>query len=284
MKSNTDPGTLSELVKTTALKCGSYIREQAFHITDLTWKQEDDPVTNLDREAESLIRDAFLKEDSTITIIGEEFGVLDQNGNFALYIDPIDGTKSFTRREFKASISIAVSYKSGPIFASAVYDFMKDMLFYVGIDNDPQLLVPSLGYHQILPFTQPSYKKKFILCDDKSSYRAALSNDARVSLSHPTGSVALQMAQVAAGIYDALILPPHQKDGITDIADMIAGYHLMETSGVIILDNNLEAFDYKKPYNGLVAITRDAYDCVLRIAIAHDAYTRITGSCTEEVK
>ena len=61
-------------------------------------KADDSPVTVADRAAEELIRTRIEKKYPGHAIVGEEYGVSeDENASHRWYIDPIDGTKSFVR-------------------------------------------------------------------------------------------------------------------------------------------------------------------------------------------
>lgn len=58
-------------------------------------KADDTPVTLADREAEQVIRAHIARSFPTHSILGEESGSTDGDGEFRWIIDPIDGTKSF---------------------------------------------------------------------------------------------------------------------------------------------------------------------------------------------
>lgn len=63
------------------------------------FKADESPVTVADREAEQLIRRRIKKRFPSHTIVGEEFGGLDNKEAYThrWIIDPIDGTRSFVR-------------------------------------------------------------------------------------------------------------------------------------------------------------------------------------------
>ncbi len=61
------------------------------------FKEGDDPVTVADREAEKFIRAEIERAYPRHSIVGEEFGVSGGESAFRWAIDPIDGTRSFTR-------------------------------------------------------------------------------------------------------------------------------------------------------------------------------------------
>lgn len=58
-------------------------------------KSDDTPVTIADREAERMIRSVIEKHFPTHSIVGEEHGSTRGDPDYAWYVDPIDGTKSF---------------------------------------------------------------------------------------------------------------------------------------------------------------------------------------------
>lgn len=61
----------------------------------LEFKPDHSPVTNADRESETLIREQIRKHFPAHGIIGEEFGAENENSDVVWILDPIDGTKSF---------------------------------------------------------------------------------------------------------------------------------------------------------------------------------------------
>ncbi|TVR18430.1 MAG: histidinol-phosphatase [Balneolaceae bacterium] len=58
-------------------------------------KEDQSPVTNADREAETIIREHIKKYFPGHGIIGEEFGAENENSDVVWVLDPIDGTQSF---------------------------------------------------------------------------------------------------------------------------------------------------------------------------------------------
>ena len=58
-------------------------------------KADNTPVTIADREAEQALRRLIEDRFPTHSIRGEEFGAVDRESEWAWFIDPIDGTKSF---------------------------------------------------------------------------------------------------------------------------------------------------------------------------------------------
>lgn len=62
---------------------------------EVEYKSDESPVTNADREAESIIRTLIKERFPDHGIIGEEFGEENSDSDIVWVLDPIDGTKSF---------------------------------------------------------------------------------------------------------------------------------------------------------------------------------------------
>ncbi|CAI3953102.1 6-bisphosphatase or related enzyme [Commensalibacter communis] len=63
--------------------------------TKIKQRMRFDPVTNVDRETELLLRNKIQEVYPTRAITGEEWGRLADNSPFEWIIDPIDGTRPF---------------------------------------------------------------------------------------------------------------------------------------------------------------------------------------------
>ena len=67
-------------------------------VDDKSTGQEFDPVTDVDKKVERVMRDAITRQYPAHGIVGEEYG--DQPGNGLTWvIDPIDGTRAFIDRK-----------------------------------------------------------------------------------------------------------------------------------------------------------------------------------------
>lgn len=89
------------------------------------FKADDSPVTVADKRAEELIRARIEKAYPTHEILGEEFGQKDafQHASHRWVVDPIDGTKAFTRGiplysvliglEIEGKVEVGVAYFPG---------------------------------------------------------------------------------------------------------------------------------------------------------------------------
>jgi len=80
-------------------------------------KRDDTPVTQADREAETLIRERIQKYHPAHAILGEEHGATDGAGDGQVYrwlIDPIDGTKSFVTGVPLWGVLVGVEVRGAP--------------------------------------------------------------------------------------------------------------------------------------------------------------------------
>lgn len=94
----------------------------------IKYKKDKSIVTNADRETEKIIKNYILSKFPKAKFVGEEFG-----GNLTekelWIIDPIDGTRSFSRGIPEWCVLIAVS-QNQQIVSSVVYFPLKNMLYY----------------------------------------------------------------------------------------------------------------------------------------------------------
>ncbi len=65
--------------------------------TEIEWKPDHSPVTIADKEAEHELRELISEFFPNDGLLGEEFGDQQGSSGFRWIIDPIDGTRSFTR-------------------------------------------------------------------------------------------------------------------------------------------------------------------------------------------
>ena len=75
-----------------------------------------DPVTQADRDAESVMREILGATRPDDAIIGEEHGTTAGNSGLTWVLDPIDGTRGFVTGTPTWGVLIAVSDVNGPIF------------------------------------------------------------------------------------------------------------------------------------------------------------------------
>lgn len=230
-------------------EAGKLVRNNAFAFGNIEWKQKDDPVTDLDRAAERELR-RIMSEAGTFNFVGEEYGREDNGAELTLYIDPIDGTKSFVRREFYSSLSVGVENTQGELVGGIVYDFMRDIM-YVGVEGNCYVLHND-ARHPLVQAASP-FSKTRVAIDEMPALRERLADDPTISVVEKHGSIALAMAELAAGTYDANISGCIGKGNSYDVA---GGLYLMQQAGVRVYDIKGKPFTQHNGSNGMIALRR----------------------------
>ena len=94
---------------------GKIIRKYFRQELDEVNKQDQTSVTKADKEVEMALAEEITKKFPDHGIVGEEFGILNNNADYKWIIDPIDGTISFVMGRPIFGTLIALSYKNKPI-------------------------------------------------------------------------------------------------------------------------------------------------------------------------
>ena len=145
------------------------------------------------------------------------------------------------------------------MFIGVVYDFMRDIVYYA--TNDGAFVkTPYNETDKKLPIYNIKLSKPSIsFGNTEDKYSALLNNNLPngIHSRKQMASVALSMAQLAAGSYDGIIIPPYIKEGITDTCDIAAGYYIMKQAGIKIKDYHMNEYDYRNPNHGIVAWNKD---------------------------
>ncbi|MBI5880521.1 hypothetical protein HZB90_00150 [archaeon] len=267
--------SLDEVVVRAIRKAGKFLRQHAFDRIAVEWKGKDDPVTSLDRKAEGMIKRAIKRSDREVNFICEESGV-DMRKSYAydtVIIDPLDGTKSYLRKDFDCAVSVATRCDgSGGQLDGFVYDFMRGLLYFsaghavvaipdsVDYEKAHLRMIMVGGEKESANYSPLIRSDKLRIAVDGEGLDGLVIPKSRASLVRKNGSFALTMAQVAAGIYDGMVSCNRGKGHIWDAA---AGYYLMKRAGMVVKDMDLKAFNYRKPDNGLVAFRRKDWTYVM---------------------
>lgn len=124
-----NPGELYDLAESVGFRAAAWVREHrppgrvevAGHKSSVT-----DPVTELDRGCESLIRGAILEQRPHDGFMGEEGDVVSGASGVQWIVDPIDGTVNFVYGIGSWAVSIAAQY-GGETIAAFVIDGVSDI-------------------------------------------------------------------------------------------------------------------------------------------------------------
>ena len=79
---------------------------------EVSFKKDGSPVSTIDKQVESRLRQRVTRFDPTATVVGEEFGGALGVTGICLAIDPIDGTWSFINRAETFATTLAL-YRDG---------------------------------------------------------------------------------------------------------------------------------------------------------------------------
>jgi myo-inositol-1(or 4)-monophosphatase len=197
-----------------------------------TAKGQNDFVTEVDRQAEKIIRGSLLIDTPNARVIGEELGSEIVTEGLVWIVDPLDGTTNFLHRYPSCSVSIAAAV-DGRLEAGVVLRLVPDWCYsasrgqgaWHGNTRLEVSKVSQAGHALIgtgFPFKNPEklpeYQRQFAkVLPATSGVRRA-------------GSAALDLADVAAGRFDGfweLALAPW---------DVAAGMLLVREAGGLVTD------------------------------------------------
>jgi len=105
---------------------GEYISKSFGRKVDVDFKKDSSPVTEIDRNTETMLREAILKKFPSHGIIGEEFGNENSGSEFQWVIDPIDGTKSFISGVPLFGTLIGLRFRGEPILGVINQPILKE--------------------------------------------------------------------------------------------------------------------------------------------------------------
>ena len=217
-----------------AHKAGDFIVRKINKLPDLKVevKAPNDFVSEVDRQAESLIIEELLKAFPNHSILAEESGIIEGSDDFRWIIDPLDGTTNYLHGFPHYAVSIACEHE-GRLQHAAIYDPFKQELFAASRGdgatlNNRRLRVASLKTTQVallatgFPFRHPQQLDEFL-----HTFSAFFSKASDV---RRAGSAALDLAYVAAGRLDG-----YWESGL-ESWDMAAGALIVREAGGLATD------------------------------------------------
>lgn len=195
-------------------------------------KSPRDWVTEVDRNAEELVREVLLREAPGSRVVGEELGPELVTGGLVWIVDPLDGTTNYLHRFPVYGVSIAAQL-DGELVAGVVHDVTRGLVHHAAVGagawtgerplavstlRDPAPALIGTG----IPFKEMAQAD--IHLAQVRKVVAATSGVRRA------GSSALDLSWVAAGAFDAfweLQLAPW---------DIAAGIVLVREAGGVVTD------------------------------------------------
>jgi myo-inositol-1(or 4)-monophosphatase len=126
---NRETESYLESAMSAARLAGADIRQAFGRPVHTEFKSPTDPVTEVDRRCEVMIRDALSSAHPEIGFWGEEFGRRRDEGPSYWLVDPLDGTKNFVHGYPFVAVSIAL-VQNDTITLGVVYDPLRDEMFH----------------------------------------------------------------------------------------------------------------------------------------------------------
>lgn len=264
-----------EIASNLARKAGEVIMKIYQEDFAVTYKGINDPVTQADQQANTIIVEGLHIHFPQDTIVAEESplpaGPLTKGRVW--YVDPLDGTKEFISRngEFSIMIGLAIDARSK---LGVVYWPTRDLL-YAGL-SDEAAWVEHHGIHRNLKALQSKHPPNISLVASRS-HRSPVLSTIQQSLSihdeQRMGSVGLKIAHIAQGGADVYIEP----GPFTKAWDACAPEAILRGAGGCFTDIHGNPIHYGldnfRNLHGLVGSTQDCHERVIQ------ALTGLCSSC-----
>ncbi|MGL5955465.1 MAG: inositol monophosphatase family protein [Brevinema sp.] len=122
-----------DVARIASWEAGRIIKQGFNSLQRVEWKDDVDPVTESDREAERVIRETISAHFPEHAILGEEGGANSSTSSVRWIVDPIDGTANFTRRIPLVAVTIGVEI-DGELVVGVVNNPIMDEEFYAAKD------------------------------------------------------------------------------------------------------------------------------------------------------
>jgi myo-inositol-1(or 4)-monophosphatase len=202
--SGVDWESILRLAITLAHDAGAELRRRFGRPIVVTFKDELNPVTDVDQAAETLIRQGIYTHFPTHAIQGEEQGETRSEGALRWIVDPLDGTANYAHTFPHFAVSIAVADAHG-VHVGVVYDPMRDELFTAQRGQPAWLngrrldVSHTTELHQALLATGFPYDRRHNIDNNHREFVAL--NLASQGVRR-AGSAALDLAYVASGRLD----------------------------------------------------------------------------------
>ncbi|MGI9337969.1 MAG: inositol monophosphatase family protein [Gammaproteobacteria bacterium] len=224
-------------------QAGLLVRRRFYSPRDVVVKQKTggELVTETDRDAEDIIREAIAQTFPEHGFLGEESG-MHGDDNACWVADPLDGTTNFVHGFEGCAVSLAFCRGGRPV-AAAVFDIFADACYTAeegagAFCEGRRLRVsnrPALSQSLLIASGQ-------MVCDGFSLWPMLGRLGPSLRGVRRTGSTALDLAYIAAGRAEAALSGPVR------FWDVAAGWLLVREAGGLICDiNGAPEFAFGKP-------------------------------------
>ena len=264
-----------DVASSLARKAGQVIMNVYEKDFAISYKGTNDPVTEADQLANTLIVEGLAAHFPEDEIIAEESPLPtgSQQSGRTWYVDPLDGTKEFISRNGEFSIMIGLTLNARSQLG-VVYWPTEDQLF-AGI-TDQEAWMEHQGVRHPLQATQAKCSPRLSLVasrSHRSPHLSAIKQTLNIQEEHPMGSVGLKIGFIAKGGADLYMEPgPYTKSW-----DACAPEAILRGAGGCFTDIHGNPIQYGtneyRNLHGVLATTKDCHDRVLQ------ALTGLCVSC-----
>jgi len=217
-----------KIVKQAVKEAGNFLELQfkKWKRGQAKYKAADEIVTWCDKKAESIIFKHLNKHFPDYALLSEESGLKDKQSDYFWTIDPLDGTNNFTIHHPLFTVSIGLFYKNEIVLGVTYMPLLDEMYWAIkgrgAYRNNKKLKVSKI---RKLPRAYTTYCHGQGLATHRRAYKIYEHFHEAARNCRHFGSTTLELAMVAAGNTDALIVA---KPKIWDIA---AGIILVKEAG-----------------------------------------------------
>ena len=263
------------IASTLARQAGEVIMNIYKKDFSVSYKGANDPVTEADQQANTLIVKGLIAAFPDDRVVAEEspLPLEAQTTGRVWYVDPLDGTKEFISRNGEFSIMIGLTLNAKTQLG-IVYRPTEDQLF-AGI-TDQEAWMEHQGTRHPLQATQAKSLTALTLVASRSHRSPKLSpikQTLNIQEEHPMGSVGLKIGFIANGGADFYVEPgPYTKAW-----DACAPEAILRGAGGCFTDSHGNPIQYGtneiRNLHGVVATTKDCHQRVIQ------ALTGLCVSC-----
>ena len=261
------------IASTLARQAGEVIMSIYKKDFSVSYKGANDPVTEADQQANTLIVKGLMTAFPDDRVVAEEspLPLEAQTTGRVWYVDPLDGTKEFISRNGEFSIMIGLTLNARTQLG-VVFWPTEDQLF-AGI-TDQEAWMEHQGTRHPLKATQAKSPPALSLVasrSHRSPHLSAIKQKLNIQEEHPMGSVGLKIGFIAKGGADFYMEPgPYTKAW-----DACAPEAILRGAGGCFTDIHGNPIQYGtnefRNLHGVVGSTKDCHERVLKT---------LTGLCS----
>lgn len=196
------------------------------------------PIKMIDERAESTVVN-FIKEQTDFSILSEEIGFVEGDGEGTVILDPIDGTSNAVMGIPFYCVSLA--YTEGSLKDTKV-GYVKNLstdVEYSGISGEGSYV----NGKALKPVLDNEWN--FSVYMGKKAHPDSFKVASEPRRVRSLGSAALEISMVAQGVFDLYYMKTYEQRRSLRITDIAAAYVILKEVGGDIYDTNLDPIDMK---------------------------------------